>query len=96
MLEDLLARLEALVDGFAAEDGAERLRFPPACARADVERSGYLEGLPHLLGTVHAFAGDEREHRALLAESRDGRDLTRSQRSTAIVLAPAACYPVYP
>ncbi|MCS7266962.1 MAG: amino acid--[acyl-carrier-protein] ligase [Geminicoccaceae bacterium] len=96
MLEDLLARLEALVDRFAAEDAAERPRFPPACARADVERSGYLEGLPHLLGTVHAFEGDEREHRALLAESRDGRDWTRSQRSTAIVLAPAACYPVYP
>lgn len=95
-LEDLLERIEALVSGLAAEDGAELLRFPPALPRDELERSGYLKSFPHLAGTVHAFAGDERDHQALLAELQAGRDWTGRQRPTRLALAPAACYPVYP
>lgn len=94
--EALLDRLEALFDRITAEDGAERLRFPPAIGRAPFERSGYLDSFPHLAGTVHAFAGDERHHRDLLAALRAGRDWTGRQAPTGLVLTPAACYPVYP
>ena len=97
------ARFEALIEAidqfltrFTAADGAERLRFPPALPRRELERSGYLEGFPHLVGTVHAFTGDEREHRALLTDLEAGRDWTMRQRPTAVALVPAACYPVYP
>lgn len=94
--EDLLERLDALVSTLAASDGAERLRFPPALPRRELERSGYLKGFPHLAGTVHAFAGDERDHRELLAALDEGREWTGRQRPTELALVPAACYPVYP
>lgn len=94
--EALLDRLEALFDRLTAQDGAERLRFPPAIGRIPFERSGYLDGFPHLAGTVHAFAGEERHHRELLAALRAGRDWTGRQAPTGLVLTPAACYPVYP
>ncbi|MDW8371528.1 MAG: amino acid--[acyl-carrier-protein] ligase [Geminicoccaceae bacterium] len=92
----LLDRLEALFDRLTADDRAERLRFPPAIGRALFERSGYLDSFPHLAGTVHAFDGDERGHRELLAALRAGRDWTGRQAPTGLVLTPAACYPVYP
>lgn len=94
--EDLLERIEALVSALAEGDGAELLRFSPALPRAEFERSGYLKSFPHLAGTVHAFEGDERDHRALLSELQAGRDWTGRQRPTRLVLTPAACYPVYP
>lgn len=96
VLEDVLDRIEALVSELARDDGAELLRFPPALPRPVFERSGYLKSFPHLAGTVHAFAGDEREHQKLLAELQAGRDWTGAQRPTRLVLTPAACYPVYP
>ncbi|BCX17346.1 MAG: hypothetical protein KatS3mg117_1028 [Geminicoccaceae bacterium] len=94
--EALIERIDEFVSRRTAEDGAERLRFPPALPRRELERSGYLEGFPHLAGTVHAFTGDERAHRALLADLEAGRDWTTRQRPTDVALLPAACYPVYP
>lgn len=95
-LEELLERLDGLVSAVTMEDRAERLRFPPALPRRTLERSGYLKGFPHLAGTVHAFVGDERDHRALLVALEEGRDWTERQRPTELALVPAACYPVYP
>lgn len=94
--EDLLERLDGLVSALTADDRAERLRFPPALPRRWLESSGYLKGFPHLAGTVHAFAGDERDHRDLLAALETGRDWTARQLPTDLALVPAACYPVYP
>ena len=53
------------------------MRFPPILNRAHFERSGYLKSFPHLAGSVHSFAGDERAHRELLEAVEDGRGLER-------------------
>jgi seryl-tRNA synthetase len=45
---------------------------------------------------VHSFDGNERAHGALLTKLEGGEDWTADQRVTDIVLAPAACYPLYP
>ena len=50
------------------------MRFPPIVNRSHFERSGYLKSFPHLAGSVHSFAGDEREHRELLDAVEEGRD----------------------
>jgi seryl-tRNA synthetase len=76
--------------------GAERLRFPPVMARADLERIGYFRNFPQLLGTVHCFCGDERTHRDLVKAHDAGEDWSAAQLASDLVLTPAACYPVYP
>ncbi len=85
-----------LVDAEAANDGAEVMRFPPVVTRADFERSGYMKSFPQLVGTVHAFNGNERDHATLLRRLEAGEDWTAGQAATGVVFTPAACYPAYP
>jgi seryl-tRNA synthetase len=94
--ERVVAGLEALISRYGDEDNAEVVRFPPGMNRALFEKSGYLKSFPQLAGTVHSFDGNERAHGALLAKLEGGEDWTEDQRVTDIVLAPAACYPLYP
>lgn len=94
--EDVVDRLTALITRFGGDDGAEVIRFPPAMARADFERSGYLKSFPQLAGTVHSFQGGDKDHAALLDRLHANLDWTVSQEVTDVALAPAACYPLYP
>lgn len=96
VFETIIAGLDRLLDTQCADDGAERIRFPPAMARADFERTGFFRNFPRHVGTVHCFCGDEAEHRALLGRHARGEDWTGLQQSSDLVLTPAACYPVYP
>ena len=94
---------ESIADGLnfafsklGAEQHAEVMRFPPAMPRKDLEASEYLKSFPQLAGVVHCFCGGEREHHRLLARVENGDEWTDQLRPTNVVLAPAACYPVYP
>ena len=94
---------EQIVDGFdrmisraGADQAAEVLRFPPGMNRALFEKSGYLKSFPQLAGTVHSFAGNDRDHAALLDHLARGEDWSEKQEMTDVALTPAACYPVYP
>jgi seryl-tRNA synthetase len=94
--EDVVDRFDALITRWGGSDGPEVMRFPPAMNRKHFEKSGYLKGFPHLAGTVHSFAGDERAHAELLDNVANGREWTGDQKSTDVVLTPAACYALYP
>ena len=74
------------------EPNTEVLRFPPVMSRAQLERSGYLQSFPHLLGAVSCLGGDEAKVRALVERP----DWPTQLSPTELVLSPAACYPVYP
>ena len=94
---------ESIVDGIdhlitlnGQGQDAEVVRFPPAMPRRVMETSGYLNGFPHLAGTLHCFCGDERAHKAMLQCLAVGEDWTRGQQCIDLALTPAACYPVYP
>ena len=95
-------RYEGVVEALAAlisrhrEPGAEILRLPPVVSRALIEKSGYLKSFPHLLGCVCALGGGEREIGAAVDRFIAGEDWTGALASSELVLAPAACYPVYP
>ena len=78
-------------------DGAEVFRFPPVVSRALIEKSGYLKSFPHLLGLR------VRARRRRSAHRGGGRSVRSRRRSwtddveaSELVLAPAACYPIYP
>ncbi|HLJ71682.1 MAG TPA: amino acid--[acyl-carrier-protein] ligase [Roseiarcus sp.] len=95
-------RYEDVVDGLSAlisrhrPDRAEIFRFPPVVSRAMIEKSGYLKSFPHLLGCVCALQGGEREIGAAVDRFVAGEDWTGALKTADLVLAPAACYPVYP
>jgi seryl-tRNA synthetase len=77
-------------------DAPDVMRFPPGIGKWQLEQSGYLKSSPQLVGTVHSFAGDDRDHRAMLETLESGGDWTAGQKTTQVALAPAACYGVYP
>jgi seryl-tRNA synthetase len=78
------------------EPGVEILRFPPVVSRALIEKSGYLKSFPHLLGCVCSLSGSEREIGAAVDRFVAGEEWTDALSSGDLVLAPAACYPIYP
>jgi len=75
---------------------AEIMRFPPVMSRKQLEKSGYLESFPNLLGCVCTLHGSEAAIRSAVEKADSGGDWTTSVTSTDLVLSPAACYPVYP
>jgi seryl-tRNA synthetase len=96
------ALFERVVEGLQTlitrhrETGVEVLRFPPVMSRRNLEKSGYLHSFPHLLGAVSCLHGDEAQIRAAVDRPAKDGGWTASLAATDLVLAPAACYPVYP
>src|ERR1700722_1421885 len=75
---------------------AEIVRFPPVVSRTLVEKSGYLQSFPHLLGCVCALHGDRPQIESAVEEFLAGKDWTDLLSASELVLSPAACYPIYP
>ena len=75
---------------------AEVLRFPPVMSRKHLERHGYLKSFPNLLGCVSCLGGSENDIRGVVDAFEEGEPWTPSLEAADLVLAPAACYPVYP
>lgn len=94
--EKIVAGVERLVDFEVRGDAARVVRFPPIVSREHFERSEFLKSFPHLAGVVYAFQGNGAEHQELLSRIESGGDWTELIDPTAVVLVPAACYPVYP
>jgi seryl-tRNA synthetase len=95
LFERVIDGLTALISRYRPSD-AEIFKFPPVMSRAQVERSGYLKSFPHLLGCVNCLHGTELEIRAVVESAGTDKDWVGALRATDLVLAPAACYPVYP
>ena len=96
VFEDIAERVDACVTRIGANDGAERIRFPPVVTRKNFERSDYLSSFPDLAGIIHSFDGGDREHRALLDKLSKGENWSADFPPSELVMTPAACYPIYP
>lgn len=94
--ESLIDALQASIGRLASDDRATHLGVPPVISRALLERLGYVENFPHLLGTVHTYAGDGRQWQELAAALRRGEPWTERHELSDVVLLPAACYHLYP
>ena len=96
LYEEVVERLAALISRHR-EPNTEVMRFPPVMSRAQIERHGYLKSFPNLLGAVSCLCGDERHIRGVVQRFvEDGEPWTDALGAADLVLAPAACYPVYP
>lgn len=93
--EAVVAGLERVIDGAAADQEATWLRFPPVIPRSSFEKTGYLQSFPNLIGSVHTFVGGDREHREILALLDDGEDWSTGLVPAEVTLCPAACHPVF-
>jgi seryl-tRNA synthetase len=74
--EQVVDGIRAAVGGMASVPHGRRLSAPPVIARAVLERAGYVETFPHLVGSVQSLATDT------------GDPPTPAD----VVLAPASCY----
>jgi seryl-tRNA synthetase len=78
-----------------AEQSYEVMRFPPLLARQTYLKTDHMETFPNLMGSVHSFMGDERHHLQLAHRRAAGEDWTTDLSPTEVMMAPAACYPLY-
>ena len=89
------ALFERVIDGLGRliarnrDPGMEVLRFPPVMSRAQLERTGYQNNFPQLLGGVCCLG-----HEA--GKAGNGVDWAAAASTSDLVVTPAACYPVYP
>jgi seryl-tRNA synthetase len=94
--EAVVERFERLVTRAGADLRPEVMHFPPVLSRRHYLRTDHLATFPQLLGSVHTFCGGDSEHEELLRKKEDGADWERDLAATEVVLAPAACYALYP
>jgi seryl-tRNA synthetase len=95
IFEQVVSGLGGLISRHREPD-TEVLRFPPVMSRRQLEKSGYLKSFPHFLGCVSCLTGDEDRIRDSVERAEAGEDWTGGLAAADLVLAPAACYPVYP
>jgi seryl-tRNA synthetase len=83
--EAVLARLQTVLTAADPSDSAGPAWLPPVVPRTTIDRAGYAENFPQLLGTVHALDIGGSSANAAPAE----------RAESDVVLAPAVCYSVY-
>lgn len=89
-LRDSLLRL-------AAPQRAQALGVPPVVSRGLLERFGYIDGFPNLVGTVHSFTGSGADwNRLQETRARTGAAWYQEQQISEVALLPATCHHVYP
>ncbi len=94
--ERVAGSVEDLITRLGSGDMEDYIRFPPVLPRAVFERTGYLSSFPDLMGSVHSFGGDDREHAEMVAHAESGEEWARSLDPTEVMLCSAACHSVYP
>jgi seryl-tRNA synthetase len=93
--ENVIDALAALITRHRPAE-AEVFRFAPVMSRASLEKQGYLQSFPNLVGAVCCLEGSEREIAVSAAKNENGGSWTEDLVPSDLVLAPAACYPIYP
>lgn len=95
-MELVIAAIERIITAAGVREKPEVMRFPPLISRRNLERSDYLQSFPNLAGSVHSFCGGSDDHARLLQHLDRNEDWSGCLEATGVVLAPAACYAVYP
>ncbi len=96
VFESVLEGFDQCVTRRSAHLKAEVIRFPGVLNRTHYLKTSHIENFPDLMGSVHSFTGNERDHAALLQKRAKGEDWTRDLTPTEVMMTPATCYPLYP
>jgi seryl-tRNA synthetase len=98
VFESVIEGIDAVVCRKGNEVHGDRpklLRFPPVYPREAFERTDYIASFPNLTGAISTFLGDNKDHRALLADRDAGRPWDPHLSSAGTMLVSAACHPCY-
>jgi seryl-tRNA synthetase len=96
VFEDIIERFEGFVTHAGAHQRAEVMRFPPLLSRKSYLKTDHLDTFPNLMGSVHSFMGNEKDHVRLAQKKADGQDWASELLPSDVMMTPAACYPLYP
>jgi seryl-tRNA synthetase len=94
--ERVIEHFDALVTREGAALKPEVMRFPPIFNRAHYAKIDHIRNFPDLMGSVHTFTGDDKDHRAMLGKFEGGDDWSRDLVPAQVMMTPAICYPLYP
>lgn len=95
--ESVIEGLRRSLLQLAAPESPVALAVPPVISREFLERVGYVETFPHLLGTVHSFTGSAQRWRELRNGWAAGQAPWHGdQQISDLTLLPATCYHIYP
>jgi seryl-tRNA synthetase len=94
--ESIVGALARMVHSLGAGHAPTVVSFPPVVAKPVFEKTGFPESFPNLVGAVRCFAGSDKEHARLMAALHAGEDWAEEFIPSDLVLASAACHPVYP
>ena len=92
----LMEGLEHAITRYGRTDETALLRCPPVLPRSIVEKCGYFQSFPQLLGCMCSFTGGREKHDALMEAVDAGENVLAHLELSDVVMAPAACYYVYP
>jgi len=96
IFEGIVEAFEAYITRTGKPLNPEVIRFPPILNRQTYLSTDHIETMPDLMGSVHSFFGDTRDHLKMVQKKQNDEDWTTELAPTEVMMVPAACYPLYP
>jgi seryl-tRNA synthetase len=93
--EKIAAGVNALITARGADLSAVRVNFPPVLSLASFQRTNYAASFPDLIGAVFTFAGNDRDHAAIITRHDRQEEWRQGLHPSDLMLVSAACQPVF-
>jgi seryl-tRNA synthetase len=94
--QGIVNAIDSLVHRWGSGLGATMVYLPPVLARTTFDSTNYLQSFPDLMGSVHVFRGNDRDHAELLRRVEAQGDWPALLEPGEVVLSSAACHALYP
>jgi seryl-tRNA synthetase len=94
--QGIVNAIDSLVHRWGSGLGATMVYLPPVLARTTFDSTNYLQSFPDLMGSVHVFRGNDRDHAELLRRVEAEGDWPALLEPGEVVLSSAACHALYP
>ena len=94
--QGIVNAIDEMVHRWGSGLGATMVYLPPVLARTTFDSTNYLQSFPDLIGSVHVFRGNDRDHAELLRRVEAEGDWPALLEPGEVVLSSAACHALYP
>ncbi|MGH9047476.1 MAG: amino acid--[acyl-carrier-protein] ligase [Acidimicrobiales bacterium] len=94
--QDVVHAIDAMVHCWGRELDATMLHLPPILARSTFDSTNYVQSFPDLMGSVHVFTGNDRDHAELVRRLEANGNWPALLVPGDVVLSSAACHALYP
>jgi seryl-tRNA synthetase len=94
--QGILNSIDSMVHRWGSGLEATMVYLPPVLSRTTFDSTNYLQSFPDLMGSVHVFHGNDRDHAELLRRVEADGDWPALLEPGEVVLSSAACHALYP